>query len=402
MQFNHVFIPYGGYWSTPFARWQGNFAHLHPMVFAADIARNALRERDIAPEIFDTLFLGMTIPAEHSFYGAPWLAGLIGATTISGPTINQACATSARVVGSAAYEVETDTDRCILAITCDKTSNGPHIYYPNPLGPGGKGEDEDWVWDNFNFDPFAANAMIETAENVAGEARITSEEQNAVTLLRYQQYQQALKDDAAFHRRYMVAPIEVKDSAGRKVVATVADDEGVYATTAEGLSRLHPVKEGGTVSFGTQTHPADGNCGMVITSLKRARELSSDPGVNVQIVSFGQARAKKGFMAQATVPAARQAMDSADINITKIKSIKTHNPFAVNDIYFAREMGISLDAFNNYGSSLIFGHPQGPTGMRLMIELIEELVLRGGGYGLFTGCAAGDTGAAIVLRVDVA
>ena len=36
-----------------------------------------------------------------------------------------------------------------------------------------------------------------------------------------------------------------------------------------------------------------------------------------------------------------------------------------------------------------------------VIELIEELVFRGGGYGLFTGCAAGDTGAAIVLRVDV-
>jgi len=402
MQFNRVFIPYGGYWSTPFARWQGNFAHLHPMVFAADIARNALRERDIAPEIFDTLFLGMTIPAEHSFYGAPWLAGLIGATTISGPTINQACATSARVIGSVAFEIEADSDRCILAITCDKTSNGPHVYYPNPSGPGGKGESEDWVWDNFNFDPFATNAMIETAENVAHESQITWEEQNAVTLLRFQQYQEALKADAAFHRRYMVSPVEVKDTSGRKVIATVLDDEGIYKTTAEGLSRLRPVKEGGTVSFGSQTHPADGNCGMVLTSREQAQALSRDSAVTVQIVSFGQARAKKGFMAQATVPAARQALDRAGIDIMNVKSVKTHNPFAVNDIYFAREMGISLDTFNNYGSSLIFGHPQGPTGMRLIIELIEELVLRGGGYGLFTGCAAGDTGAAIVLRVDVA
>jgi acetyl-CoA acetyltransferase len=161
------------------------------------------------------------------------------------------------------------------------------------------------------------------------------------------------------------------------------------------------VKEGGTVSFGSQTHPADGNCGMVLTSKERAQELSRDSAVAVQIISFGQARAKRGFMAQATVPAARQALDRAGIRITNIKSIKTHNPFAVNDIYFAREMGISLEAFNNLGSSLIFGHPQGPTGMRLIIELIEELVLRGGGYGLFTGCAAGDTGAAIVLYVDV-
>jgi len=400
MQFNHVFIPYGFYWSTPFARWQGNFAQQHPMLFAADVAKRFLRERDITPQVFDALFLGMTIPAEHSFYGAPWLAGLIDAPAISGPTVNQACATSARVIGDCSYEVETDKERCILAVTCDRTSNGPHLYYPNPSGPGGTGTAEDWVMDNFNFDPYAGNAMIETAENVAREAHITWEEQNEVTLLRYQQYTEALQDDAAFHRRYMVTPIEVKDPAGRKVVATVTDDEGIYASTSAGLSRLRPVKEGGTVSFGTQTHPADGNSGMVITSRERAQELSRNSGVVVRIVAFGQARAKKGFMAQATVPAARSALNAAGIGISDVKCIKTHNPFAVNDIYLAREMGIALDAFNHYGSSLIFGHPQGPTGMRLVIELIEELVLLGGSYGLFTGCAAGDTAAAVVVHVD--
>jgi hypothetical protein len=38
--------------------------------------------------------------------------------------------------------------------------------------------------------------------------------------------------------------------------------------------------------------------------------------------------------------------------------------------------------------------------MRLIIELIEELALLGGGYGLFTGCAAGDTAAAVVVKVS--
>jgi acetyl-CoA acetyltransferase len=37
--------------------------------------------------------------------------------------------------------------------------------------------------------------------------------------------------------------------------------------------------------------------------------------------------------------------------------------------------------------------------MRVVIELIEELVLAGGGYGLFSGCAAGDTAMAVVVRV---
>jgi acetyl-CoA acetyltransferase len=328
------------------------------------------------------------------------LAGLIGVVGITGPMIGQACATGARVVASASFEVEAGVDRCILGITCDRCSNGPHLLYPNPLGPGGKGDAEDWVWDNFGFDPFAKNSMLQTAENVAKEAGITTAEQNEMMLLRYNQYQDALKDDAAFHKRYMVAPLEVKDASGRKVVATVKDDEGIFPTTAEGLSRLKPVLEGGTVTFGGQTFPADGNCGMIVTTREKARELSRDPRLEIQMLAFGQGRAKKGYMAQAIVPASQQALALAGLSIGDMKAIKTHNPFAVNDIYFCREMGVSKEAMNNYGSSLIWGHPQGPTGMRLVIELIEELVLRGGGYGLFVGCAAGDTAAAVVLKVS--
>jgi acetyl-CoA acetyltransferase len=40
---------------------------------------------------------------------------------------------------------------------------------------------------------------------------------------------------------------------------------------------------------------------------------------------------------------------------------------------------------SNFGCSLIWGHPQAPTGARSIIELIEELVVAGGGIGLHTG-----------------
>ena len=104
-------------------------------------------------------------------------------------------------------------------------------------------------------------------------------------------------------------------------------------------------------------------------------------------------------MATAVVPAAQEALKRSGWSAQEVR-IKTHNPFAVNDIYFAREMGVAEDSFNDYGSSLIFGHPQGPTGMRLVAELIEELVIRGGGRGLFAGCAAGDTAMAVTLEVN--
>ncbi len=399
MFFEKSYIPYGGYWSTPFCRWQGSFSHLNAVPFAAEIATRAFQERDISPKIFDSLYLGITVPQKHTFYGGPWLAGLIGAEATTGPMIGQACATGARIVACAASEIESSDDRVTLTITADRCSNGPHVYYPNPLGPGGTGDKEDWVWDNFGHDPFAKNAMIETAENVAKEAGITKEEQDEMTLLRHQQYGDALKDDSAYLRRFMMMPIEVKDARGRKILATVDGDEGVFPTTAEGLAGLKPVLEGGSVTYGSQTYPADGNCGIIVTNREQARKLSHDPKIEIQLLSYGEARAKKGYMAQAVVPAAKQALSHAGISIGDVQVIKTHNPFAVNDIYFSREMGVSPEAMNKYGSSLIWGHPQGPTGHRLIIEVIEQLVMIGGGYGLFVGCAAGDTGAGVVVKV---
>ena len=400
MFFQRAYVPYGAYWSTPFCRWQGDFAHLNAIPFAAEIAVRALKERRIRPQMFDSLYLGITVPQKHSFYGGPWLSASIGADGITGCRIGQACATGARVMALAGFELEVGEERVVLTMTADRCSNGPHIYYPNPLGPGGTGDKEDWVMDNFGFDPYARNAMIETAENVAREAGITREEQDEVTLLRYTQYDDALREDSAFLRRYMVIPIEVKDARGRKVLATVDGDKGIFPTTMDGLSRLKPVLEGGTVTYGTQTHPADGNCGIAVTTRDRAREMSLDPGIEIQLLSYGEARAHKGYMAQAVVPAARQALTRAGLGIKDVRVIKTHNPFAVNDIYFCQEMGVEPEAMNHYGSSLVWGHPQGPTGHRLTIEVIEELILVGGGYGLFVGCAAGDSAAGVVVKVS--
>jgi acetyl-CoA acetyltransferase len=403
MFFKNAYIPCGGYWSTPFCRWQGSFAHLNAIPFAAEVASRALKDRNIPPDAFDGLYFGISVPQKHSFYGGPWLAALMGAVKITGPMVGQACATGARLTALAGFELETcaaaGEERTILAIAADRCSNGPHLYYPNPMGAGGTGDKEDWVLDNFTFDPYAGNAMLATAENVAKEAGITREEQDAMTLLRYQQYTDALKDDSAFLRRFMVLPLEVKDASGRKVVATVHGDEGVFPTTAEGLAKLKPVQDGGTVTFGTQTHPADGNCGMIVSTREKARQWSRDPKIEIQLVSFGEARVKKGYMAQAIVPAARQALSRAGISIQDAKVIKSHNPFAVNDVYFCREMGVKPEAMNHYGSSLIWGHPQGPTGLRLIVEMIEQLILLGGGYGLFVGCAAGDTAAGVVVKV---
>ena len=400
MQFEHVWIPYGGYWTSPFCAWQGSFATLPPIPFAAELAARALSERGIAPGDVDGMCFGTTVPSKGSFYGAPWFAGLAGLCTLSGPTIHQACATSVRCLVEGAQELESGSARVFLAAAADRTSNGPHVFYPNPGGPGGTGDSENLVLDSFGRDPYAGNSMLATAENVAREAGIDRAAQEEIALLRYAQYDKARADDGAFLGRFMLRPVDVR--RGKQVQATVTGDEGVHPTNAAGLAALKPVVDGGSVTFGTQTHPADGSAGMLLVADRdHARSLGRDEHVDVQLLAYGQARVKKGFMPMAIVPAARQALDRAGVTADRLSSVTSHVPFAVNDVYLSRELHLDPERMNRHGCSLVWGHPQAPTGMRSIMELVEDLVLEGGGYGLFTGCAAGDSAAAVVLKVSV-
>jgi acetyl-CoA acetyltransferase family protein len=392
-------IPYGAYWSTPFARWQGAFSNLHSIEFAAFVTKAELARRRIPTDTIDHGVLGLSVPQKQSFYGLPWLTGMAGLNNVGGPTLMQACATGVRVLLAATQEVDAGLSDITLAVTCDRTSNGPHLYYPNPRGPGGTGSHEDWVMDNFNCDPIGRHAMVQTAENVAAKHQITTAEQHDVVLRREAQYREALADDCAFHKRYMTLPFEVPDPSFRKTVATLPSDEGIKLSSADELAKLKPVVNGGTVTFGGQTHPADANAGLIVASPERARELSRDPKIRIRLLGFGTARAANAYMPEAPIPAAQRALDQAGLKIDRMDAIKTHNPFALNDVLFTRQTGVDLDRMNNYGCSLVWGHPQAPMGTRSVIELIEELVIRGGGYGLFTGCAAGDTAMAVVIEV---
>jgi acetyl-CoA acetyltransferase family protein len=397
MALEKTFIPYGGYWSSPFCRWQGSLAQAHALELAAAVARDALDARKIDPaKAFDAIVLGTTIPQRSSFYGAPWVAAMLGAEGLTGPTVAQACATSARAIAAASSDIELAHRECVLAITCDRTSNGPHVYWPQPGAPGGTGLSVDWVPEAFDHDPWAKNRMIETAERVAKEGGFTRVQQDAVALLRDEQYRASLADDRAFQKRFMV-PVTLR--RGKKELGKVETDEGIYPTTKEGLAKLEPVLTGGTVTVGAQTHPADGNAGMIVCTERRAKELSRDPAVRVRVLAWGEARVEKGAMPKAVVPAARAALTRANVAIGECNVIKTHNPFAVNDLWFAKETGVALEEMNAFGCPLVYGHPQGPTGMRAVMEMIEQLATRGGGIGLFSGCAAGDTAMAVLLKV---
>ncbi|UGS36139.1 thiolase family protein [Capillimicrobium parvum] len=393
MRFENTVIPLRAAWSSPFVRWQGATADLNSLELAKQVTGRALRERGTTWPVRE-LVLGWTIPQKEAFYGAPTLAAQLGFPGVSGPMISQACATSVAALHAAAATQDVEPMGARLVVTTDRTSNGPHLTYPRTSAPGGTPDSENWVLDSFARDPMTGESMLATAERVAVEGGMDKSHLDELTVRRYEQYADALADDRAFQRRWMV-PITV----GRGKRATeIEEDQGIRPAVLEELGALAPVTPDGVVSYGSQTHPADGAAGMILTTAQQARDLGVD-GPLARIRSTGFARVDAGTMPKAPVPAARAALHDAGLTFDDVDIVKTHNPFVVNDVWFARETGVDARALNPYGCSLIYGHPQGPTGARGIVELLHALEDRGGGIGLFTGCAAGDTGAAVVVEV---
>lgn len=398
MAYTKAFIPYGGYYSTPFVRWNGSLKSENPIVLSAETAKRWFADKKIDPTVVDFLYMGSTVVNPLSFYGHAYAAAVIldRKKEVPALSMNQVCATSTTTLGLAANDIELGNFDSVFCLSTDRCSSTPIVVAPNPRT--GSLDIENVVLDNFKRDPSpgAGLQMYQTAEAVAREVGITKQECDEIALLRYQQYLDALANDREFQKKYMF-DVEVRES--KREVRYISEDEGVRPVTAEELAKLKPIEAGGVLSYGSQTHPADGNCGLIVTTKDKAKELSTDKNITVQVLSYGIVRIGAGRMAAAPVPALELAAKRAGIKISDLSQVKTHNPFAVNDANLGRMLNIDQKIINNGGSSMIYGHPQGPTAGRSIMELVELLAKQGGGYGAFTGCAAGDIGASIVIKV---
>ena len=395
MRFDDAYIPGSLLWSTPFIRWQGSAADVSSLDLAVQVTQDALKARSFDVSEVAQLVYGTTVPQAGSFYAAPLVAARLGMTSVGGPTIAQACATSVACIVQAAAACQLTGGEVQLVVTSDRISNGPLLVYPRSNAIGGSPVTEHWVLESFAADPWTGESMVHTAEATARDGAFTREACDEVALLRYRQYEQALAGDRLIQKQYF-QPIVVRS---RKSTTVLDADEGIGPYSRDGLATLKPSLPGGVTTPGTQTHPADGAAGLVVTGGTKAQALARGDGV-VRLLAAGFSRAEKGKMPKAPALAAQRALAAANLSTKDLKVVTTHNPFAVNDLWLNQSMGIPLEKMNPYGCSLIYGHPQGPTGMRGIVELVYALRAQGGGMGLFTGCAAGDMGAALVLSVE--
>jgi len=65
--YTKAYIPYGGYYSTPFCRWQGSMQYDNAITLGANTARKWFLEKKIDPTIVDYFFSGPLLLSTTGF-----------------------------------------------------------------------------------------------------------------------------------------------------------------------------------------------------------------------------------------------------------------------------------------------------------------------------------------------
>ena len=154
--YTKVYHPYGGYYLTPFSRWQGSLQNDNAVSLGALTARRwFLEKKKIDPTVLDYLYFGSTVAQNHWFIAHNWATSILtdDKKFLPGLFVGQACSTSTTVLNLAAKDIELGVYEVGFGLMADRCSNGPHTTWADPLGPGGQPDREDWNMDNFGGTP---------------------------------------------------------------------------------------------------------------------------------------------------------------------------------------------------------------------------------------------------------
>ncbi|NVO01110.1 MAG: thiolase family protein [Bacteroidetes bacterium] len=386
-------IPYGTWGSSYFPGWQTSpLAEVNIGQFAGEAMANILGKRKVRRKELEYLVIGSTVPWHWKFWNGPAVASCMG-QRIPGFQMEQACATGLSAVIVAGSEVNSKSYDVAGVLTFDRTSDSPVGVFPERRSYRRTEVIAD-VWDNFGFDPSTGSSMLSTAGMTARKYKIDRAEVDELTYLRYKQYFDTKK--SGFLDKCLFS-FDVLNVQGR-LLGTISEDVGVREIS---LQTLREQRELDTcITSGTQTHAADGMATLLVSSIEKAKELSTRPEINIEFIAKVDIRTGPGLMPEAPGMAVKKLLDRTGLTLNDMAVVKNHNPFAVNDAIFAKTMNYDWAKMNNTGCSLVWGHPQAPTLTRTLIEALEEAVDLGGGFVLIFGCAAGDVGTAGIFRVS--
>ena len=379
---------------TAIGKFGGTLAKMPAADLGALVIRNVLLRAGVKPDQVSEVIMGQVLAAgvgQNPARQASIKAGL--SHMVPAMTINKVCGSGLKAAMLGAQSIANGDSDIVVAGGQESMSLSPHVLMGSRDGfrmGDAKMVDSmiiDGLWDVFN-----QYHMGVTAENVAKEYAVTREEQDEFAVASQNKAEAAMK---AGRFKDEIVPVEI---ASRKGPVIFSDDEYPrMGTTLDAMKSLKPAfDKNGTVTAGNASGLNDGAAAVVLTSLKKAKELGLKPIARIK--AFASAGVDPKYMGMGPVPASKRCLSRAGWEPKDLDLMEINEAFAAQAIAVNRQMGWDTSKVNVNGGAIALGHPIGASGCRILVTLLHEMQKRDAKKGLASLCIGGGMGVALAVE----
>ncbi|MCK5730213.1 MAG: 3-oxoadipyl-CoA thiolase [Draconibacterium sp.] len=319
--------------------------------------------------------------------------------TVSGVTVNRLCGSGMEAVAIAARAIKAGEADLIIAGGAESMSRSPLVMpkatsafsraveiYDSTIG---------WRFVNKEFQKkFGTDPLIETAENLADEYKISREDQDKFAHNSQLKAAEAQKNGKLSNE---IIPVSVKQKKGEPII--VDKDEHLRLSSLEKLASLKPVtRQNGTVTAGNASGINDGAAAIIIASEAAVKKYNLTP--KAKILGTQAAGVPPRIMGIGPVPATNKLMKRLGMSLDEMDIIELNEAFAAQALACIRELGLDDDdkRINPLGGAIALGHPLGMSGARLITSAYYQLQNSDSKYALCTMCIGVGQGISMVLE----
>ncbi len=379
---------------TPIGKFGGSLASFTAADMGVVAAKAALERAGVQPQQVEETIFGNGRQAG----GGPNPARQISIRSavpqeVPAYTINKACASGMKSISLGYQEIAVGNLDCVLAGGTESMSRLP--YYLDGARWGyrlGNQELVDGMYRDGFMCPMAKMLMGETAEILAGQYKITRQEQDEFALLS-QQRAAAAQSSGRFDAE--IAPVTIESKKGATVFSR--DEHLFLGATLEKMAKLPPVfSKTGTITAANSSGITDAAAAVVLASEKFVQQNNLKP--LARILAATSAGVDPRLMGIGPVPAIRKMEKKHGLNLSDFDLVELNEAFAAQVLACDRELHFDREKLNVNGGAIALGHPIGCTGTRITVTLLHEMLKRKARRGLATLCISGGMGMALAIE----
>jgi acetyl-CoA C-acetyltransferase len=385
---------------TPVGAFGGSLRDVPVETLGSTVVKAVLERTGIDPTRIEDVVLAQSYANSETPCVGRWVALAAGLPIeVPGLQIDRRCGGGLQAIVTAAMMVESGACDVVLAGGVESMSR---IEYYTTDMRWGKRSGTTQFYDRLDrgrersqpVERFGRiSGMIETAENLARDYRITREEADAFAAKSHQRAAAAWSE-GRFDAE--IVPVPVPQRKAEPIL--FARDEGIKPqSTPAALAKLPVLMKDGVVTAGNAAQQNDAAAACLIVAEDKLHELGLKP--MAFLVGWSAVGCDPSRMGIGPVPAIAKVLAKTGLTLEAMGLVEINEAFAVQVLAVLKGLDWDdRDRLNVNGSGISLGHPIGATGVRIMTTLLHEMERRKIRLGLETMCVGGGQGMAAIFE----